>query len=165
MGQLTSALNKEEIEVLIEAMNNWEAIGNQEIYLMSLVQKQPMPDENDETYEFVKAIKEHYKKHEKDIKTTREIRQEKSILTKAKLVMIRQDLGINELFENSKATPDTKVVDEIAKNGKQGLNQIDKKRLELAEAYIKDLGVWHMYEKFLKEQEQSTGASGFYHEE
>lgn len=151
MGHLSSALSKEEIGLLIEAVSDWEAIGNHEFHVLSMVKKQPMPDEDDDQYEFIKQIKDHFKKREKEIQDSCTLRQEKAILAKAKLVLIRHDLGIGQLFENSQIpSASIQVLDDIA-SGQVATPQ-EKTQLELAEFYIKDLGVWDMYQKFLQER-------------
>lgn len=151
MGHLSSALSKEEIGLLIEAVSDWEAIGNHEFHVLGMVKKQPMPDEDDDQYEFIKQIKDHFKKREKEIQDSRTLRQEKAILAKAKLVLIRHDLGIGQLFENSQMpSASIQVLDDIA-SGQVATPQ-EKTQLELAEFYIKDLGVWDMYQKFLQER-------------
>lgn len=172
MSQLSSALNKSEIDILIEAMSEWEAIGNHEFHVLGIVKKHPMPDEEGEQYDFIKAIKDHYKKREREIQESRTIRQERAILTKAKLVMIRQDLNACQLFENAQIQADDfKQIDEIAAERADAPTSDEKKRLVLAEFYIKDLGVWEMYQKFLadgggpstqNEKGEKTG-SGWHH--
>lgn len=139
MGTLSSALSREDIETLIEAMDDWEMFGNQEFHMMSAVKNVPLPsEENEEQYEFIKKVKDYYKQREKEIKQTRAIRQEKAIFTKAKLMLIRQDIGIGQLFEPS-TSPDN------IPNG----NAVDNVKLALAEYFIKDMGVWKHYVDFL----------------
>lgn len=138
MGQLNSALSKEDLNTLIEAMDDWELFGNSEFHMMSAVKNAPLPPEDqEEQYEFVKRIKDHYKRREKEIKDTRAIRQEKAIFTKAKLMLIRQDIGIGKLFE-----PTTTTEGEVSSESPS--------KLALAEFFIKDMGVWQHYVKFLQ---------------
>jgi hypothetical protein len=148
MGTLSSSLDRADIETLIEAMGDWEAIGNHEFHVLNMVKNAPIPPEDHEAHEFITNIKSHFKEREKDIKATREVRQEKAIFTKAKLALIKKDLGINELFDNAAAECEAEQrAGPVKKMTKQ-----EKNALALAEEFIKDLGVQSHYEKFLAEK-------------
>ena len=146
MAELSSKFSRDDIDVLIDAMGDWESIGNHEYNVMHMVKNYPMPDRDEESYDFVKNIKEHFRKREKEIKNERSVRQERAILVKAKLVLLRQEAGINQLLDvaiRNDEEPAPKEASSVT------LTEADQNRLELAEFYIKDLGVWDMYQKFL----------------
>ena len=163
MGTLSSSLDRADVETLIDAMGDWEAVGNHEFHVMNMVKSAPIPPEDHEAHEFITNIKSHFKEREKDIKATREIRQEKAIFVKAKLALIKKDLGIDELFDNARQDD---LIDKPAKKG--GVPDRDKcvekrkgdpglaEKLRLAEEFIKDLGVQAHYEKFLAEKKEET---------
>ncbi len=130
MGSLSSALNNDDLGILLEATTDWEALGNHDFHILNMVKSVQMPPENQETYEFVKNLKEHFHKIERDIRAARELRQEKAILLKAKLMLIKRDLSINQLFDD-------------AHNNSLGL------KLQQAEAFIESLGVTSHYKKYL----------------
>lgn len=156
MASLTSALDKNDLETLVEAMNDWETIGNHEFHVMNLVKNVPIPPDDHDSHEFIVNIKDHFKQREKDIKATRAVREEKAVLLKAKLMLIKRDMGINQLFENASAPVEEDTAEEVVaqpKAKKPTKEQVAG--LELAEAFIKDLGVWTHYEKFLAEHKNS----------
>lgn len=167
MGTLDSSLTSQDLDTLIDAMHDWEAIGNHEYHVMNMVRNAPMPPQDHEAYEFMQNIKDHFKQREKDIKDTRALRQETAIFLKAKLMLIRRDIGIDQLFVNA-AQP---VAEAPAKEIRQAVEP-DKlaepvqaaqapqdptalQKLELAEEFIRDLGVWTHYEKFLVDKKSA----------
>jgi hypothetical protein len=164
MGVLDSALSREDLETLIEAMGDWEAVENHEFHLMSAVKSAPMPSEDHEQYELVKQLKDYYKNREKQIKETRKVRQEKAIFTKAKLMLMRQDLGIGQLFNpplvDSPLSDEGEAVVEAAPVIKKEARSIDLLRLALAEYFINDMGVWNHYRGFLADEGIQVGESG-----
>jgi hypothetical protein len=162
MGELSSKFSREDIEVLLEATSDWEALGSQEWHLMNMVKSAPMPPDDHEAYEMVSAIKEHFAKREKDIKESRVTRQERAVFLKAKLMLVRRDMAVNQLFEMAvEDTPqdvaapvhvpvkceNSEAVSIPVRSGDAAA------ALEKAEFFIKDLGVWDHYQKFLKEKE------------
>lgn len=169
MGDLSSKFTREDLETLLEAMGDWEMLGNHEFHVMSMIRSAPMPPEDHEAYEVMEQIKEHFRKREKDIMASRAVRQEKAVFLKAKLMMVRKDLGISALFDMSVNTdpnspmPQPKVEAEpeaftpkakrVKPKADEAADETDyKAKLEAAEFFIKDLGVWAHYEKFLKEK-------------
>lgn len=160
MGELSSKFSREDIEVLLEATNDWEALGSQEFHLMNMVNGAPVPDEEQypEAYEMVTAIKKHFKQREKDIKDSRVTRQERAVFLKAKLMLVRRDMGINQLFEmaTEETLPQDVAVDAVSATPvatpiPAGFYE---NALTKAEFFIKDLGVWDHYQKYLAEEAQ-----------
>jgi hypothetical protein len=159
MGELTSKFSRDDIEVLLEATNDWEALGSQEWHLMNMVKGAPVPDAEQypEAYEMVTAIKDHFKKREKDIKDSRVTRQERAVFLKAKLMLVRRDMGINQLFEMATEEP---VCEDAVSEGVAAAELAGElpthfnaaEALKKAEFFIRDLGVWDHYQKFLAEE-------------
>jgi hypothetical protein len=178
MSELSSQFTREDIETLIEAMGDWEMLGNHEFHVMQMIRNAPMPPEEHEAFEVMSQIKEHYRKREKDIKMSREVRAEKAVFLKAKLMLVRKDLGITQLFDmSSNVDPNSPMPEPkdkhrdkeessvrekakakpIAPTGKQPFKEgyvSVRTKLEKAEFFIKDLGVWDHYQKFLTEQQE-----------
>lgn len=173
MGELTSKFSRDDVETLIEAMGDWEALGNQEYTLLQMIKGAPLPPEDHEAFEYMQHIKDHFRRREREIMDGRLTRQEKSVFLKAKLMMVRRDLGINKLFEMAAAEEQSPIhlsetpsrsdeeklpslfpEDEVIKIPVKSSDDIAK-RLKLAEFFIKDLGVWGHYEKFLAEKSSS----------
>jgi hypothetical protein len=166
MGDLTSKFTREDIETLIEAMGDWEALGNHEFHIMSMIKSAPMPPEEHEAFEAWSQIKEHFRNRERDIMASRAVRQEKAVFVKAKLMMVRRDLGIETLFDmasNADAAspaPQPKPIPQFDNEGwfpkkTKAVSEDEegfKAKLELAEFFIRDLGVQNHYEKFLAER-------------
>jgi hypothetical protein len=48
MGELTSKFSREDIELLLEATSDWEALGSQQFHLLNMVKAAPMPPEDHE---------------------------------------------------------------------------------------------------------------------
>ena len=160
MSELTSKFSRDDVETLLEAMNDWESLGSQEWHFMNMVMKAPMPPDDHEAYEIMTAIKDHYKKRERSIRDSRVTRQEKATFLKAKLMMIRGQIGINQLFEVATETSTPVSREEIAET--EATEHSDsvtipvkgsdaEQKLERAEYFIRDLGVWDHYQKFLSE--------------
>lgn len=160
MGELSSKFSREDIEVLLEATNDWEALGSQEFHLMNMVNGAPVPDEEQypEAYEMVTAIKKHFKQREKDIKDSRITRQERAVFLKAKLMLVRRDMGINQLFEmaTEESLPQDIAAQSAVKSAKSIVGTAEtnflERDLKRAEFFIKDLGVWDHYQKYLEEE-------------
>lgn len=168
MGELKSGLSRDDLETLIEAVNNWEADGTQEFHVMRMVENAPLPPEDHEAYEFVSNIKDHFRQKKKEIKAALEIRSEKSTFLKAKLMLIRKDIGVNKLFEQASSVEDEAAPVEEApapkKVKKKAAPQTnfgefpaisegeEVATLEAAVFFMKDLGVWGHYQKFLAQR-------------
>jgi DNA-binding protein H-NS len=167
MGELSSKLTRDDVDTLIESVDDWEMLGNFEFHQMNMIKNLPMLPEDHEAHEAIKQIKEYFRRREKEIMATREVKQEKAVFLKAKLMMIKRDMGINKLFEIAVGTDDSssaaadklpaKAVQEPGENAvrvsvKDGSEDV-RRRLELAEFFINDLGVWDYYQKFLADRE------------
>ena len=154
MGELTSKFSREDIELLLEATSDWEALGSQQFHLMNMVKAAPMPPEDHEAYEMMVAIKNHFHNIEKDIKESRVTRQERAVFIRAKLMLVRRDMGINQLFEmaTEESAPTSIPVSSKDQPVSIPVNKSDlAAKLEQAEFFIRDLGVWDHYQKFLTE--------------
>lgn len=161
MPELSSKFTRDDVETLIEAMGDWEMLGNHEFNLMNMVLQAPMPPEDHEAFDTFQQIKNHFKVRQQEILDHRMDRQEKAIFLKAKLLMVRRELAVGEVFEMAaeeavksakpvKAEKVEKVVED--KPVKSSPKAVLQKKLELAEFFIKDLGVWKHYQDFLAEQ-------------
>jgi len=172
MSELSSKFSRDDIKTLLDAMNDWESVGNQDFHILQVVKNVPMPAEDHEAYDYISQIKEHFTKREKDIIASQEIRQEQAVFLKAKLMMVRKELGITQLFDMAAnadmTTPQSlpKVSQRVEAKFKPSAKIVGnstqlaelQSKLELAEFYIKDLGVWPMYEKFLAEKQTDKPA-------
>lgn len=162
MGELSSKFSRDDIETLLEAIGDWEMLGNQEFHVLQMIKNAPMPPDDHEAHEAMQNIKDHFKRREKDIMRSREVRQERSIFLKAKLMLVRKDIGITQLFDMAAAVdPNTPLTPKEEECG-EGCETVQetkrdtvaslRKKLELAEFFIDDLGVKSHYEKFLAEK-------------
>jgi hypothetical protein len=147
-----SRFNRDDIETLIEAMGDWEMVGNHDFHLLTMIKNAPMPPEDHEAYDVMNQIKDVFRSREKDILASRALRQEKSIFLKAKLLMVRGEVGIDKLFDMAEQC-DTSAPPKIA--APKPTSDAAKK-LELAEFFIKDLGVWDHFQKFLQDNQKPT---------
>jgi len=169
MGELTSKFSRDDIDTLIEAMGDWEALGNQEYTLLQMIKGAPMPPEDHEAFEYMQHIKDHFRRRERDIIDSRLTRQEKAVFLKAKLMLVRRDLGINQLFEMAAQdqAEASKVESPPPVESPSGGIQIPVKSaeskiqesLDLAEFFIRDLGVWEHYQNFLAQRAGESTSS------
>ena len=148
MGELSSKFSRPDIETLIEALGDWELLGTQEYSLLQMIEGSPMPPEDHEAYEMVAMVKQHYRDRKKDILANRAMRQEKAIFLKAKLMLVRKDMEIEDLFE-MEADPEAFVQE--ANSSSKEVGDL-KEDLENAEFFIRDLGVWAHYQEFLNQK-------------
>jgi hypothetical protein len=159
MDALTSKFNIYDIETLIEAMGDWEMMGNHDFHVLQMIKNAPMPPEDSEAFDVMNQIKEVFRSREKDILAGRAMRQEKAIFLKAKLLMVRSKLTSGQLFdmgENSDVANQINTKESAKAIVKKNLEKSNlEKKLELAEYFIKDLGVWDHFQKFLSD---SAGA-------
>lgn len=163
MDSLKAKLDLHDIEVLIEAVGEWESLGNQDYYIAQQVKNIPLPDEeeNEDAYKYISAVKKHFAEREKDIKAARAVRQEQSTFLRAKLFMMKQSQGVEKLWEapesSAIAAPkekDIKVVKEPKKDKKEPKSEVKEPKepkkakpktddwqlkYEIAEKYMEDL--------------------------
>jgi len=140
MSSLDSAFVKEDINILIEAVDDWEKLNTREYAMMMAIKNMPMPSEDNETYGTIKALKQQASQHEKTITQEKEFNQERAVFLKAKLYLAKKDVEINGLFNLS---------DHVSDEGPKG--EFSSKRLELAEKFIEGMGVQSYYDKYLQE--------------
>lgn len=154
MGQLSSNLELDDFEVLLEAMNDWETIGNGEFHAMNMIRSMPIPPENHEYHEYIVQIKDHFRKREKDIKDSRAVRLEKATFIKTKLMIQKRDAGINKLFEDATAPIAVEPTTSVKSSAGTVVQMDDKdsQHLKMAEAFISDMSVWTYYNKFLTDR-------------
>jgi hypothetical protein len=160
-SELSSKFSRDDIETLIEAIDDWEMINNQEFHILQMVKNAPLPPENHESYEYIEKIKEHFSEREKSIKASRQVRQEKSVFIKAKLIMVRRDLAVDQLFEmavDDKPSTDVAFKESPVRRKKPSKAETEDltAKLEAAEYFLKDLGVWDHYQRFLKERQENA---------
>lgn len=147
---LDKKFTRQDVETLIEAMGDWEMVGNHEYHVLTMIKNAPMPPENHEAFEAMAQIKDYFQNREKDILASRSVRQEKAIFLKAKLLMLRQDVDAGQFIEMAiNSTP-------AAPSETTPVNQtLAQEKLEQAEYFIKDLGVWDHFQRFLTERKTS----------
>lgn len=164
MSTLDTRFNRDDLETLIEAMGDWESLGNHEFHVLQMVKSMPMPPEDHEAFEMVQRLKDHFRGREKDIKDSRVTRQEKAVFLKAKLMLVRKEVGINALFdmaaqaseterERETVPPEAGVSADVETSSDE--ESLLKRQLADAEFFIKDLGVWEHYQTFLKDRKNS----------
>lgn len=148
MAEINSKFTREDVETLLQSIDDWEAIGNQEFHLMNMVRNVPMPAEDSETYNMLSQLKTHFAQREKDIQAARKVVREKAVFLRAKLMLSLQDMEVNNFFQMATETEAVETPQEPVEN------EISTRKLDAAEHFIRDLGVWEHYVKFLAEQEK-----------
>lgn len=153
MSELTSKFSKEDLETLIESMGDWELMGSQEFNFLNMIEDAPMPPEDHEAFQVMQHIKDYYRSRKQKILDNRLVRQEKAVFLKAKLMLVRRDMNMDSLFEMAISSPGPVPVTPPVNKFTPAVIQ---QKLETAEFFIKDLGVWGHYEKFLAEKVAKT---------
>lgn len=159
MATLDSKLSVSDIQLLVDAVGDWEMNNNHDYHIMQIVKNTIVPDEeeNQEQYEFVMQVKNHFKQREKEINDKRSLRQEQAIILKAKLMLLKNELDVDQIFDDAQESiPKIKklqvnaptavvVVDEPIKDSK--LDKLDK-----AESFLnqsKYAKIWELYQSDL----------------
>jgi hypothetical protein len=145
---IDASFNSQDMETLLEAMDIWESNGTIESTVLDYVKKIPVPKENKEAAKYIGEIKEFWVGQEKDILSRRDVIREKAIFLKAKLMQAKITKGIDQLFN----TPDSVAAEAQA----TPTLPVKKGKLRLAEEFIRDLGVWSHYEKFLEDRKNTS---------
>lgn len=157
MASLESTFSRNEIETLIESISYWEETGNQEYHMMQMIKSAPMPPEDHEAFEIMERIKDHYRSREKEINESRVTRQEKAVFLKAKLMMVRREMSIDQLFDMAaNADPTEAPQSEKAPAPSADATKIpvrsEESTMQLAEEYMKDIGIWDRFQNFVRER-------------
>lgn len=168
---MSSQFNRDDIEVLIESIGDWEMHGNQEYNVAQMIKNIPIPDEDHPQYDVVREAKEHFRRREKLIIQQRSERQEKAVFIRAKLFLTRREVNVNQVFDmaadfsSAPLTPhveeeviSTPPTDSAPKSLSKEAEDY-KKRLELAEFFINDLGVGPNYRAYLDGLQESSSKS------
>lgn len=92
-----STLSKQEIAVLLEALDCWDNKGSSELVLAS-VMGMVMARNDDERNRVQRERDDELKKFEGN----QRVRRERSVILKAKLLGMRDNLDVDELLEKSK---------------------------------------------------------------
>jgi hypothetical protein len=166
-SEMSSQFTRDDIEILIESIGDWEMNGSQEYNVAQMIKAIPLPDEDHPQYDVVREAKEHFRRRERLIAQKRADRQEKAVFIRAKLFLTRREVNVNQIFDmaadfsDAPLTPQVEedqfvpTSDESPKSSSKDLEDY-KKRLELAEFFINDLGVGANYRAFLDERQKSA---------
>lgn len=99
MSQLNSKFTRDDIDNLIDSVSAWEMEHQHQYHSLQIVKQIPMPPEDHPSYDYIKALKKEFIDRERSIKADQKVNQEKAVFLKAKLMLIRQDMAIDQLFE------------------------------------------------------------------
>jgi len=156
MESLKAALNMTDLELLLEAVGEWESVGNYEFSVMQQIKNIPVPDEeeNEEAHKYIMAVKEHFKKREKEIKAARSVRQEQSTFLRAKLFMIKQKTGMDKLWTNPDdadiSAPRERAVSSTA--SRKAEDPLWETKFGIAQAYMEEMKMWKYFETHMQEK-------------
>lgn len=168
MAELSSKFTQEDIEKLIESVGDWEVNGSQEYLFMTRILDAPALPEDHEAFEIWTQIRDHYRSRKQILEDRHADRQEQAVFLKAKLMLVRKEMRVNDVFEmaaeevkavpkKKKVVPDSPASPRTAQSTQKIPVSVSdaQKKLEDAEFFIKDLGVWEHYQKFLAEKSDS----------
>ena len=165
MKNLQASLGMADLEVLLEAMSEWENLGNHDYYMMQQVKNMPIPteEESEQWNKIITQLKSHYANREKTIKSDKQVREEKAVFTRAKLMMIRQAVAANMLWNNPEdagsdepaPAPVKKVAPPIPKKEMEDF----KRKYEIAVEYMTDMKIMKFFEPYLEEHLKEVPAN------
>lgn len=114
MSELKGELNSDDLQVLMEAMDHWERGEQHTLQMCKILRAIPEGEELDRLLEEtvpesirdslraqVISEKRQVDSKEKEAKANLEIRREKSILLRAKLILMKQSAAVDQLFSGS----------------------------------------------------------------
>jgi hypothetical protein len=139
VSSLSSNFVKEDISLLIQAIDDWETNGTHEYAMAMAVKNSPLPPEDNEFYDFIASLKKQFSQRELELARLKEEKQEKAVMLKAKLFLARKEIEINEVFDFASQTSESP----------QGEFDSSAKKLALAEKFIDEVGIRKHYEEFL----------------
>lgn len=150
MSALESVFTKDDITTLIQSVDDWEMVGNEEYNILMSLKKAPMPPEDHPAYDYYAAVKDAYADREKEIRSLREIRQEKAVFLKAKLFMVKRDIGVTELFDMASVVEKTpvKAPEPASRSELEDLRKFQ----QFAKTYMKEIGCLELFEKALESE-------------
>lgn len=169
MDNLRAALNMNDVETLLEAVADWESLGNQDFYAMQQIKNVPIPDEeeNEELFKLITALKKHYTDRASEIKAARAVREEKSVFVRAKLMMIKQKISANMIWENpddansGNPAPREDAQPRSSKKTKTSEpkveeSDVDQKKFDLAVQYMTEVGADKNFNDFLASEKPKS---------
>lgn len=153
MAMIEGKLTSEDVEVLIESMDYWETTGNREFHIMEMFRNMPLPEPDHEAFEPIKEAKKYFAGRERDIKADRALRKEKATILKAKLMLMRQDMAVDRIF-NVDTSVDAQVEQkdtskDVTKTPQSGVSENSPSKLAKAETFLDQSGIKSYYDKFL----------------
>ena len=152
-SSIEAKFTKGDIEMLEEAVQYWESAGMQEYHLMQMVESSPMPPEDHPAYENAQQIKRYFADRRREIESDREIRKERAVFARAKLLLVRQKLAADQFGESIFDMRENSTIDETQDTLSQVAPESSQPSVasgdQLAEFYIHDLGVWKRYQEWL----------------
>jgi hypothetical protein len=153
MAMIEGKLTSEDVEVLIESMDYWETTGNREFHIMEMFRNMPLPEADHEAFEPIKEAKKYFAGRERDIKADRALRKEKATILKAKLMLMRQDMAVDRIFDVDTSVTSTASIEptintskDVTKTPQSG---VSGNKLAKAEAFLDQSGIKSFYDKFL----------------
>jgi len=93
-------------DLVFEALDSWEC-GKGE--LLSMIQHlknmPPLPDEADPDFvKYIQKLKDHYLPMEREAKETQKVRKERGAMVKVKVLLRKQNAGIDSLLADARNT-------------------------------------------------------------
>jgi len=153
--QLDSRLVKPDLITLIEAVRDWQRVGDRELHMLQMVKDMPYPPEDHEAYDWVSQMKKQYKEREREIKEASELRAEKATLLAAKLYLAKNELSIQgmlDLAEMITTNEESLLQEDPQTEIKLSPKSDAKEELDLAYEYIRDVGIWKNFSDFRAER-------------
>lgn len=168
MSEFKKELDLKDVGLLIEAMDFWENSGNREFHILQFAKNVILPDEEDEeAYNAVMKFKSYFLDREKDILADKALRQENATFIKTKLFLMKGDMSVDQVFQDASSPVKVPVsgpkTESQPVSSEAGSDQCDK--LQNAEKFLTDSGIFHFYENFLDGQPSTLQLAEQYIEE
>ena len=101
MGTLESTFSEADLDLICEAIDIWERQGRGILGLIEDMKRCPCPDclqdAPEEVKEAVEKLRQHLLGQEKELKSTQQVKTERSTLLKAKIIMQKMDCATAKL--------------------------------------------------------------------
>lgn len=152
-------ITTKDINLLLEAIDIWQAWNTQDYNVLNLLKTMPLPPEGSSEYEVLSQLKERALSRQQEIENRHRLVEEQAVSLRYKLILARRALEAKKVLEMSLEELDDCLSQqkqsqgELTPESKQiGQYESCRRSLQLAEQFIRDVGIWHYYEKFLLEQ-------------
>ena len=101
MATLESDFESPDLDVLLEAMDEWEKVGGEALQIIKFLKDFPadlmLKDAPEEVMEAFQHFKKNHLSKEREVLSKRKLRGERATLLKAKIILMKQEAAMDRL--------------------------------------------------------------------